>query len=211
MTIRFIKKTAFSGLALLFACASPMISVNKASADYQQTQRLAALISQEIPSERNKAKKVRKDEKLDVFEFARHVVRLSRDYEVDPLLVLAIIKVESGFKPTARSYVGAIGLMQVMPVVIRAVGSEVAVSNKAELYDPYKNVLLGIHYFTFLRDKYENNLQHALSAYNLGPTALDARLSRQDSVDTSYSRKVMKCYETYREKMHVQVAFLQIT
>lgn len=187
------------------------MTVHNASADYQKTQRIAALISQELPNPEGKPKKKQKVETLDVFEFARHVVSLSRDYDVDPLLVLAIIKVESGFKPSAKSYVGAIGLMQVMPIVIRAVGSEVQVSSSAELYDPYKNVLLGIHYFTFLRDKYENNIQNALSAYNLGPTALDARLNRQDNVDTSYSRKVMKCYEAFQEKMHVQVAFLQIT
>jgi soluble lytic murein transglycosylase-like protein len=205
MTIRLLKKTAFLGLGLLFACANPFVSVPEASADYRQAQKIATLISEEVPTSRAYATSI------DLFDLSRHIIRLSRDYEIDPLLVLAIIKVESGFKPEARSYVGAIGLMQVMPIVIREVGRDVQVHHRDDLYDPYKNVRLGIHYFTYLRDKYKNDLRNALVAYNLGPSALDSRLRRQDSVPTSYYRKVMKCYDAFREKMVTRVAFLSVT
>jgi soluble lytic murein transglycosylase-like protein len=47
------------------------------------------------------------------------VLRYSEKYDLDPLLVTAVIEVESGARPWARSEKGALGLMQVMPYMIR--------------------------------------------------------------------------------------------
>lgn len=189
MAIRLLKKAALLGMTLMIACASPAIS---ASPYNRQVARIATLVAEEVN---------RSSEPLDYLETSRTIVRLSRIYDIDPLLVLAIIKVESGFKPTVRSHAGAIGLMQVMPIVVRAVGDEVAVRSREELFDPTKNILLGIHYFTFLRDKYRNNVQNALIAYNLGPTALDGLLVRRGFVPKGYAQKVLRTYEKYQRKM----------
>jgi soluble lytic murein transglycosylase-like protein len=54
----------------------------------------------------------------EIARIASAVVRYSRKYEIDPLLVTAVMLVESSARPWARSPKGAIGLMQIMPHVI---------------------------------------------------------------------------------------------
>jgi len=188
MILQSVKKIALLALVLLSSCASPMTATPRFE---KEVVRVASLMAEEVDSRRS----------FDLFEMSRHIVGLSRYYDLDPLLVLAIIKVESQFKPDARSYAGAVGLMQVMPIVMREVGDEISVRKKEELYDPYKNLHLGIHYLTFLLQKYENDLQNALVAYNLGPSALDARLSRKNYVPLTYYRKVMQFYKNFQEKV----------
>ncbi len=187
MPIQFLKKTVLLGMALFSAFAGPMAS---ASLEERMVVQVASLMSSEEDVHLS----------LDSVELSRHIVSLSRHYHIDPLLVLAIIKTESRFETTARSQAGAIGLMQVMPIVLRAVGPEIDVDRREDLLDPYKNLHLGIHYFTFLLEKYHYNLQRALAAYNVGPSALDQML-KENIFPLAYYRKVMRFYHHYYQKM----------
>jgi soluble lytic murein transglycosylase-like protein len=81
-------------------------------------------------------------------------------------LVRAVIQVESAFNVYARSAKGALGLMQLMPATIRQYG----VKNP---FDPDDNLRAGAAYLRELLDRYENNEQLALAAYNAGPGAVD--------------------------------------
>ncbi len=87
--------------------------------------------------------------------------------DIDPLLVLSIIRQESAFNPNARSSVGAMGLMQLMP----ATAKQMTKFRKLdELLKPHKNIDAGVRYFKKLLNKFDGNIIYALSSYNAGPT-----------------------------------------
>jgi soluble lytic murein transglycosylase-like protein len=82
---------------------------------------------------------------------------------VDPILVQALIQVESNYQPRAKSHKGAMGLMQLMPATAR----EYRVRNA---YDPKANIDAGVRKLKVLIDKWGVDL--ALAAYNAGEGAV---------------------------------------
>jgi membrane-bound lytic murein transglycosylase B len=86
-------------------------------------------------------------------------------YGVDPILVQALIQVESNYQPRARSSKGAMGLMQLMPSVAR----EYKVKNA---YDPATNIDAGVRKLKSLIDGMKGDLSLALAAYNAGEAAV---------------------------------------
>jgi soluble lytic murein transglycosylase-like protein len=100
---------------------------------------------------------------LDGTPYAEIIASMSRAHGVDPMLVRALIQVESGYRPTARSRKGAMGLMQLMPATARAY----KVRNP---YDPTANIGAGVRHLKGLIDKW--GVELALAAYNAGEGAV---------------------------------------
>ena len=89
------------------------------------------------------------------------IMKACRQHSVDPDLIKAIIKAESGFDSRALSTKGAGGLMQLMP----GTAQELGVSN---VFDPRENIEAGIRYFKRLRNHFNGDTLKALAAYHAG-------------------------------------------
>jgi soluble lytic murein transglycosylase-like protein len=112
-------------------------------------------------------------------------------------LVKAVIQAESAFNPMARSVKGAMGLMQLMPATAIAYG----VSNA---YDPAENIRAGVAYLRGLLDRYSQNEELALAAYNAGPTAVEKYGAVPPYRETrTYVAKIQKNAGTKPAPLHV--------
>ena len=104
------------------------------------------------------SQKYNNDPKVKIKEL---ISRVSQKYGVDEKLVNALVNQESGFNPNAKSKVGAMGLMQLMPATAKGLG----VTNPM---DPEQNIEAGTRYMRYLIDKYQGDVNIALAAYNAG-------------------------------------------
>lgn len=94
-------------------------------------------------------------------------------YPVPKALVVAVISVESGFRPRAVSPAGAKGLMQLMPYTARRVGVD-----DQHLFDPAQNLFGGTRLLAVLLRHYEGDVISALVAYNARPRGLFSPIPR---------------------------------
>jgi len=125
----------------------------------------------------------------------------SQKYGYDPLLLLALIQVESSFDKEVVSNKGAMGLMQMKP----SVGSDVANRrgidwyNRSMLFEPDYNVELGCLYLFELVLKF-GDVKEAITAYNIGETRL-RNIRRQDGTPSQvYLGKVIRRYHELKDE-----------
>ncbi len=124
---------------------------------------------------------------------AHLLAKTGREFRVDPTLVDAVIKVESGYNPQAVSSKGAMGLMQLMPQTAARFGVE-------NPFNPEQNVTGGVTYLRYLLDLFGGNIPLSLAAYNAGEHSV-LRAGRIPAIPETvhYVRKVTSLYHLARE------------
>lgn len=132
--------------------------------------------------------------RADPHTYDRLIKRVATKYHVDFALVKAVMHVESGFNPYAKSTKGALGLMQLLPATARQYGIN-------DVYDPVSNIVAGVRHLKYLLDTFNHRHKLALAAYNAGENAVLRYRGIPPYPETrAYVRKVLKYQRRYRHR-----------
>lgn len=161
--------------------------------DSGQTQQLKGYHLSKVRSALDLQEARMSDEALT--RLTRSIADESEKHSLDPMLVMAIIEVESRFDQKAVSPQGALGLMQVQPIVVAALVEEGKISpadknRKLNLKDPVVNVKVGASYLAHMKDLF-GDLKIALTAYNAGPTLVSKMIAAKQTLPLQYAAKVL--------------------
>ena len=112
------------------------------------------------------------------------VIQHADKNKVDPAWVYGVIRRESAFAHDAKSSVGAVGLMQLMPNTAKYIGKRIGVKKTAykDLVNAKNNIQLGTAYLSYLSDKFNGNKVLATAAYNAGPRRVDSWMPKRGSL-----------------------------
>lgn len=134
---------------------------------------------------------------------------------IDPLMVAAVIRVESKFKEENVSHVGAMGLMQLMPKTAEWIAKESGIPYRGieDLSDPETNIQMGTWYLAWLSREFKGNWVTTIAAYNAGQGRVskwlyqehswDGRLETADQITVGetrhYVQRVFYSYDKYKQ------------
>lgn len=121
------------------------------------------------------------------------IVSAANKYGVDPALVAAVAKQESGFNQEASSGAGARGIMQLMPETAKGLG--------VNPDDMVQNIEGGAKYLAEMLKAYDGDIEMALAAYNAGPGNVEAAggdMSRLPKETQNYVPAVMGYYDSFK-------------
>jgi soluble lytic murein transglycosylase len=144
--------------------------------------------------------------------FSEDMSRATNDGDwIEPGLVYALMREESGYRPRVVSTVGARGLLQIMPKTGEKLAQEVALAtfDPEDLFDPTVNIRLGSHYLRTLLIRFDNQASAAIASYNAGPNAvarwIDPELDDDEWVEAipydqtrAYVKRVLRSLYAYR-------------
>lgn len=120
--------------------------------------------------------------------------KVAKRFQVEPELVKAVIRAESGFNRMAISSCGARGLMQLMPGTARTHGVR-------NIYDAEQNIVGGVKHLRLLLDRHGRSLPRVLAAYNAGSYAVDRHRGIPPIQETQdYVARVLRYRQQYLKK-----------
>lgn len=144
--------------------------------------------------------------------YREHIVKYAKEYGMDPYMIAAVIKVESGFSPNVVSDKGAVGLMQIMPDTAKWAAEKMNMKDFKieELMIPETNIKIGTWYLAELLEEFNKDSTLALAAYNGGRGNVQEWIksgvlkeSMEDAIPfaetKSFVLKVKKAYKWYRK------------
>ncbi len=133
-------------------------------------------------------------ERFFPLRFESEIAAASHRYQVDPYLVAAVVKAESGNDAGAVSDAGAVGLMQLMPTTATWIVARDDWKGAArpDLTDPKDNVELGTYYLAYLLARYGGHVRTALAAYNAGEGVVDGWLAQGQAAGAAESPTTLR-------------------
>lgn len=138
-------------------------------------------------------------------DYKEYIVKYSKEYNLDPTFVSAVIYSESHFSADAVSRAGARGLMQIMPATGSSIASRLGDDSYTadKLFDPETNIRYGCWYLRYLLDNYQEDSSAALAGYNGGGAVGDRYVvSREAGIPTetqNYIQAVLSTQEMYKK------------
>ena len=171
---------------------------------------IAAVILAMLPPLARKA-----DQLLYPRKYSQQVEQWAAEYGLDPLLVYAFIRTESGFDPAATSSVDARGLMQMTEETFLWLRSKLGLGEEVsfgDLYDPDVSIRFGCYYLHLCLVRYNGDISTAAAAYHSGWGTVDALLQKEEHSEDGltlsgfpynqmhhYVEKITACYAKYTE------------
>ena len=158
-------------------------------------------------------------EKIDRWEYPQryeaYVEYYSGKYGIDPMILYAFIRTESGFDPGATSSVDARGLMQMTEETFLWLRSKLGLGEEVsfgDLYDPDVSIRFGCYYLHLCLVRYNGDISTAAAAYHSGWGTVDALLQKEEHSEDGltlsgfpynqmhhYVEKITACYAKYTE------------
>jgi len=132
------------------------------------------------------------------YPFGEEILATADRHDLDPLLLLSVVEVESNFHPDAVSPKGAMGLMQVMPV---------HVEEGLEPFDPVINLELGATFLSSLERRFDGDLGLAIGAYHAGAGAVERFDGIPPYASTRlYVERVLEVYRNHYRELVLPIA-----
>ena len=149
--------------------------------------------------------------RLYPLRFEEQIVACADEFQVDPYLVAAIIKCESGFDEDARSGKGAMGLMQLMPTTADWIAEKLSMPapDEAQLLTADTNIRLGCWYIKYLLTLYEGDIALAAASYNAGRSRVLSWLEDPAYSDDGKTLKAIPFKETEEYVKRLKNAYEQ--
>ncbi|MCQ2089951.1 MAG: lytic transglycosylase domain-containing protein [Fibrobacter sp.] len=165
-----MKKILLVIFAIVFLCGGVLPTVEDYIDEVANSKEVLTFFNKKDSPEKLKKFIASVNKKLsndDVDRFARYILTYSKQYDVDYKLVAAVIAQESKFKVNAKSRVGALGLMQVMPTTGKNVAQKLKIPSY-NLLDPKDNIQIGVKFISMLYREYKGDINLMLAHYNGG-------------------------------------------
>jgi soluble lytic murein transglycosylase len=139
-------------------------------------------------------------------KYEQTIRQVSKENDLDPTFVAAVIYTESRFRPDVESHQGAYGLMQLLPESAGYIKRNSSI--KGDYRDPQDNIRLGSWFLGYLNDRYDGDERLMLAAYNSGEGSVDAWTSEEGfdiekdipyKETREYVERVLEAQKTYQD------------
>lgn len=132
------------------------------------------------------------------------VVEVAKEQKIDPIIILAMIRVESNFREKIVSPKGAVGLMQVMPKTAEWILEKNGlVPENYDLYNARDNIIIGTLYYKYLSKKFDGNLEKIMAAYNGGSVRVRNNTWRNVTETSNYVKRIDWAIKAYEYKLPI--------